>query len=179
MAGRSDGEQVRFLRESAGPGAATTRTTPFSGAVLGRLGRRFTDENGRSAGRPKSSGNLPVVMKSGVVQDKQKPLLSTVVTSRAVSDSESLTTMGGLLRRSLGPEYGRDTPPSETRSVGCGEERRDIAAVAQEPGLVTPHEANVAEKRGLRRLLMTPFQDGDRLGCGEEGSRLGPAVVET
>ena len=66
MAGRSGEEQVRFLREGAGPGAAKTRTTPFSGAALGRLRRRFTEENGRSAGRPSSSRYLPVVMKSMV-----------------------------------------------------------------------------------------------------------------
>ncbi len=28
-------------------------------------------------------------------------------------------------------------------------------------------------------VMTTPFKNGDRLGCGEEGSRLGPAVVET
>jgi len=27
-------------------------------------------------------------------------------------------------------------------------------------------------------VMTTPFQNGDRLGCGEEGSGLGPAVVE-
>ena len=60
--------------------------------------------------------------------------------------------MGISLRRSLGPEYGRDTPPSETRSVDVEKREGSIAAVAQEqePGIVTPHEVNVAEARGLR-----------------------------
>ena len=66
MAGRSGEEQVRFLREGAGPGTAKTRITPFSGVALGRLGRRFTEENRRSAGRPSSSRHLPMVMKSTV-----------------------------------------------------------------------------------------------------------------